>query len=172
MQLLASALEIHFDELGLATHRSCFRSSGGNDNGVLHGVVLLEGLDELSNSGSLLTNSNVDTIQLLLLITTIVPSLLVKDGVETDGSLACLTITNDQFTLTTANGNHGIDGLETSLDRLVDRLARQNAGSLELCAATLLGVKRALAVDRVTKSINNTAKQLSADGDVDLKKAY
>lgn len=148
--------------------RSCLRGSGGNDDGVLHGIVLLKSLDELSNGGSLLANSDVDTVQLLLLVASVVPSLLVKDGVKSDGSLTGLTITNDQLTLTTADGNHGIDGLEASLDGLVDRLARQNARSLELSTATLLGVEGALAVNGVTKSINNTSKQLRTDGDVDL----
>ena len=151
--------------------RCSLRGSGGNDNGVLHGIVLLKSLDELSDGGSLLANSDVDTVQLLLLVAAAVPSLLVKDGVESDGSLSGLTIANDQLTLTTADGNHGIDGLEASLDGLVDRLARQNARSLELSTATLLGVERALAVNGVTKSINNTSKQLRTDGDIDLNNA-
>ena len=48
--------------------------SGGNDGGVLHGVVLLKGLDELSDGGTLLTDSNVDAVKLLLLIGALVPA--------------------------------------------------------------------------------------------------
>jgi hypothetical protein len=44
--------------------------SGGNDDGVLHSVVLLKGLDELGDGGSLLTNGDVDAVKLLLLIGT------------------------------------------------------------------------------------------------------
>lgn len=51
------------------------RGGGGNDDGVLHGVVLFKGLDELGDGGSLLTNGNVDTVKLLLLVGSLVPSL-------------------------------------------------------------------------------------------------
>jgi hypothetical protein len=148
--------------------RSGLRGGSSNDNGVLHGVVLLESLDKLSNGGSLLTDGDVDTVELLLLILAIVPSLLVEDGVKTNGSLTGLTVTNDQLTLTSADGNHGVDGLETSLDGLVDGLSGQNTGGLELSTALLLGVDRALAVNGVTESVDDTAEHLRADGDINL----
>jgi hypothetical protein len=144
-------------------------SSGGNDNGVLQGVVLLESLDELSDGGSLLTNGDVDTVQLLLLVGGGVPSLLVKDGVQGDGSLTSLTITNDQLTLTTADGHHGVDGLETGLHGLVDGLARENARSLELGTGLGLGGDGALAIDGVTEGIDDATEQLGADRDIDLE---
>jgi hypothetical protein len=142
---------------------------GSDDDGVLHGVLLLKGLDELSDGGTLLTDGNVDTVQLLGLIATVVPTLLVEHGVESDGSLTGLTVTNDQLTLTTADRNHGVDTLHTSLDGLVDGLTGQNAGSLKLGTALLLGVQGALAVNGVTKSVDNTAEELRADGNVDLE---
>lgn len=148
--------------------RGGLRGSSGDDDGVLHGIVLLQGLDELSDGGSLLADGDVDAVKLLGLVVGVVPSLLVKDGVESDGSLTSLTVTNDQLTLTTADGNHGVDGLETGLHGLVDGLAGQDTGSLELSTALLLGVERALAVNGVTQSIDDTAEQLRADRDVDL----
>ena len=45
-----------------------FRSGSSDDDGVLHGVVLLEGLDKLGDGGSLLTNGNVDAVKLLALV--------------------------------------------------------------------------------------------------------
>ena len=66
---------------------SGLRSGGSNDDGVLHGVVLLEGLHELGDGRTLLTNGDVDTVQLLLLILAVVPPLLVEDGVDSDGGL-------------------------------------------------------------------------------------
>jgi hypothetical protein len=142
---------------------------GSDDDGVLHGVLLLKGLDELSDGGTLLTDGNVDTVQLLGLIARVVPALLVEHGVESDGSLTGLTVTNDQLTLTTADGNHGVDTLHTSLDGLVDGLTGQNTGSLELGTALLLGVKGTLAIDGVTESIDDTAEQLGTDGNLDLE---
>lgn len=147
---------------------SSLRGGGGNDGTVLHGVVLLKGLDELSDGGPLLTNGNVDTVELALLVAAVVPSLLVKHGVESDGSLTSLTVTNDQLTLTTANRHHGVDGLETSLHGLVDGLAGQDTGGLDLSAAPLGGLDRTLAVNRVTKSVDNTAEQTLANWHVDL----
>jgi hypothetical protein len=67
--------------------RSGLGGSSGNDNGVLHGVVLLEGLNELGNGRSLLSDGDVDTVKLLGLVVSIVPLLLVQDGVNGDGRL-------------------------------------------------------------------------------------
>lgn len=139
-----------------------------NNNGVLHGVVLLKGLDELSDSGTLLTNGNVDTVELLGLLAGVVPTLLVEHGVESDGSLTGLTVTNDQLTLTTANGHHGVDTLHTSLHGLVDGLTGKNTGGLELSTALLRGVDGTLAVNGVTKSVDDTAEQLGTSGNVNL----
>lgn len=147
---------------------SCLGGGGSNDNSVLHGIILLEGLNELGDSGTLLTNSNIHTVQLLGLIGSIVPALLVKNGVESDGGLASLAITNDKLTLSTSNGNHGIDRLQTSLDGFPDRLTRKNAGSLDLGAPPLFGIKRPLPVNRVTEGIDDTSEKSWSNRDVDL----
>lgn len=148
--------------------RSGLRGSSSNDDGVLQGVVLLKGLDKLSDGGTLLTDGNVDTVELLGLIVGGVDALLVKDGVKSDGSLTSLTITNNQLTLTTTDGNHGVDGLETSLDRLVDGTTRQDTRGLELSTSLDLGVKRTLSINGVTKSVNDTAQKLGTNRNIDL----
>jgi hypothetical protein len=148
--------------------RSGLRGSSSNDNGVLKSIVLLKSLDELGDSGTLLTNSNVDTVQLLRLVTAGVGALLVQDGVQGDGRLSGLTITNDQLTLTTANGHHGVDTLQTSLHRLVDGATRQDTRGLKLGTALLLGVDGTLAINGVTQGIDDTAQQLRADRDINL----
>jgi hypothetical protein len=94
---------------------------------------------------------------------------LVKHGVESDGSLTSLTVTNDQLTLTTADRNHGVDGFETSLDGLTDGLTGQDTGGLELSTAALGGLEGTLAIDGVTEGIDDTAKKSLTDGDVDLE---
>ena len=48
--------------------RSSLGGSGGDNDGVLHAVVLLKSLDELGDGGSLLTNGNVDAVKLLALV--------------------------------------------------------------------------------------------------------
>lgn len=148
--------------------RSGLRSSGSNDNGVLHGVILLKGLDELSDSGTFLANGNVDTVELLALVGRVVPSLLVKHSIESNSGLTSLTVTNDQLTLTTADGDHGVDTLQTSLDRLVDGTTGQDTRGLELSTALGLGVDGALAINGVTKGVNDTPKEFGTDRNVDL----
>merc|ERR1712203_345661 len=61
--------------------------SGRDDDGVLHGVGVIE-------------------------------PLLVDDGINGDGGFASLSVTNDQLTLTTANGHKGVNSLDASLHRL------------------------------------------------------
>jgi hypothetical protein len=148
--------------------RSGLGGSGSNNDGVLQGVVLLKGLHELSDGGTLLTDGNVDTVELLGLIRGGVDALLVKDGVKSNGSLSGLTITNNQLTLTTTDGNHGVDGLETSLDRLVDGTTRQDTRGLELSTRLDLGVDGSLSINGVTKSVNDTAQKFRTNGNIDL----
>ena len=147
--------------------RSSLGSGGGNNDGVFHGVVLLQSLDELSDSGTLLSNSDVDTVELLVLVLAVIPSLLVEDGVNGNGGLAGLTITNNKFTLTTTNGHHGVDGLETGHHGLVDGTAGQDTRSLEGGTAALGSLDGALAVNRVAESVDDTTEETRADRDID-----
>ena len=79
------------------------RSGGGDDDRVLHGIVLLQGLNQLRDGRSLLTDGDVDTVELLLLVGSVVPLLLVEDGVDGDGRLSGLSVTDDQLSLTSSN---------------------------------------------------------------------
>jgi hypothetical protein len=148
--------------------RGSLGSSSSDDNGVLEGVVLLQSLDELSDSRTLLTDSNVDTVQLLGLLGSSVDALLVQDGIQSDSSLTGLTVTNDKLTLTTADGHHGVDRFETSLHGLVDGTTRKDTRGLDLGTALLLGVDGSLAINRVAKGINYTTQHFRADWNVDL----
>ena len=65
---------------------SGIRSGSGNNDGVLHGIRVGQTLNNLGHSRSFLTNGDVDTVQLLLLIGTIVETLLVNDGINGNGS--------------------------------------------------------------------------------------
>ena len=82
---------------------------------VLHGVGVGETLDDLSDGGSLLSDGDVDAVELLLLLAGVVETLLVDDGVDGDGGLAGLTISNDQLTLATTDWHERVDGLDASL---------------------------------------------------------
>jgi hypothetical protein len=79
-----------------------------------------------------------------------------------------LSVTDDKLTLTTANGHHGVDRLETSLYGLADGLTGQDTGGLELGTALLGCLDGTLSVDGVAESVDNTSEEGLADGNVDL----
>merc|ERR1712045_1066401 len=107
------------------------RGSGRDDDGVLHGVGVSKPLHNLCDGGPLLANGDVDTVQLLLGVVSVVEALLVDDGVNGDGGLASLPVSDDQFTLATANGHEGVNSLDTSLHGLRHRLPGDDSGSLQ-----------------------------------------
>ena len=79
--------------------------SGSDDNGVFHAVSLLKQAADVGNGGSLLSNGNVDAVEGLGVVTSLEDGLLVDDGVDGDGGLASLSVTNDKLTLSSANGH-------------------------------------------------------------------
>lgn len=146
-----------------------FGRCGSDDDGVLHGVVLLESLDKLGHSGPLLSHGDIDAVELFLLIGTLVPTSLVQYSVKSDSSFTGLAVTNDQLALTTSDRNHGVDRFEASLDGLANRLTREDTGGLELSTAPLSGVEGTLSVDRVAECIDNAPEELLADGNINLR---
>ena len=67
--------------------RSGIGSGSSDDDRVLHGIRVRQTLDNLSDGGSLLTDGNVDAVQFLLLISAIVETFLVYDGINGNGGL-------------------------------------------------------------------------------------
>jgi len=52
---------------------------------------------------------------------------LIDDGVNRDRGLAGLPVTDNQFSLTTANRHHRVNRFESGLYRLADRLPLDHA---------------------------------------------
>ena len=92
-------------------------------------------------------------------------ALLIDDRVDGDGGLAGLAVADDQLALAAADRDHGVDGLESGLQRLFDRLAVDDAGREALDRVELGGVDRTLAVDRNAERIDDAADQRRADRD-------
>ena len=90
---------------GQELERGGVGGSGSDDNGVLHAISLLEQAHNVGNGGSLLSNGNVDAVEGLGVVTGLENGLLVDDGVDSDGGLASLSVTDDQLTLSSANGH-------------------------------------------------------------------
>src|SRR5690606_16566213 len=125
--------------------------TGGNHDGVVHGAVLFQLTHNRSNRRLLLANGNVDTLDASVL--------LVDDRVDRHSGLTDLTVTDDQLTLATTDGNHGVDGFQTSLYGLINGLTSNNARCNFLDRRGQGIAQLALAVDRVTQTVNNTTQQ-------------
>lgn len=149
--------------------RSCLGGCGCHYNGILHGVILLERLDKLCDGRSFLTNGDVHAVEFLAFIGCgIVEPTLVEDGIEDDGGLSSLTISNDQLTLPSTDWNHCVDSLQSSLDRLIDGPPGKNTGRFGLGTSGLFRIDGPLAINGVTERINNASQQLWSHGYFDL----
>ena len=86
---------------------SSLGGGGSNDDGVAERVVILEHLHDVGNGGSLLTDSDVDAVESLGVLSSgvIESTLLVNDGINSDSSFACLSVTNDKLSLASADGD-------------------------------------------------------------------
>ena len=88
----------------------------------------------------------------------IVDALLVEDGVEDDGALACLTIADDQLALTAADRDQAIDRLDAGLHRLVHGLTRDDTRRLHVDDTAFGGRDRPLTVDRIAHGVDHAAE--------------
>ena len=169
--VLAVVTEVLADSAGGVRSEELKRSrvggSGGNDDGVVHGLVLLERTHNVGDGGSLLADGSVDAVELLGNITLVEVLLLVDDGIDSNGGLASASIANDQLTLASADGHEGVDALEASLHGLVHGLSGDDAGSLELNTLTVVAADGAEAIDGVTERVDDTAEQALTNGDID-----
>src|SRR4029079_496639 len=110
---------------------------------------------DLSDRRALLTDGDVDAVELAALVSARVDRLLVDERVHRDGGLAGLTLADDQFALAAADRDQGVKRLEAGLDRLVDRLARDDPWRLHLDAAALGKFDGTLAIDRVAEGVDD-----------------
>ena len=69
--------------------------------------MIFKDLHNVGDSGSLLADSDVDAVKLLgvLGVGVVEGGLLVDDGIDGDGSLSSLSVTNDELSLATTNGD-------------------------------------------------------------------
>ena len=137
----------------------------GDDRRVLQSAVLLEGLPDSGDRGTLLADGDVDAADLLLLVAGLPVRLLVEDGVQADRGLAGLTVADDQLTLTATDRGHRVDGLDTGLEGLFDGLTLQHRGRLKLEDAVLFSFDGTHAVDGLTQGVDHAAEELVTDRD-------
>ena len=102
---------------------------GHHDDRVLQGARVLERLGERDDRGLALTDRDVDRDHAGVLV--------VDDRVDRDRRLAGLAVADDQLALATADRDHRVDRLDARLQRLLHRLALDDAGGLVLDRARL-----------------------------------
>src|SRR5690606_29210784 len=130
---------------------SGFRSRGGNHDGVGQGAGFFQLAHHVGDGRLLLTDSHVDAADAAVF--------LVDDGVDCQGSLTDLTVTDDQLALATADRNHGVNRLVASLYRLVDRLTPDHARCNFFHRVGSLGIDRTFAIDRVAQGVDHATQQ-------------
>lgn len=101
---------------------SSVRGRGRDNDCVAHSTAVRKTLDNLRDGGTLLTDSNVYAVKLLLLVAGVVETLLVYYRVNGESGLASLSVADDQLTLTTTDRHERVDGLDAGLHGLPDRL--------------------------------------------------
>lgn len=69
--------------------------------------MIFKDLHDVGDGGSLLADSDVDAVKLLgvLSVGVVEGGLLVDDGIDGDGSLSSLSVTNDELSLATTDGD-------------------------------------------------------------------
>jgi hypothetical protein len=90
-------------------------------------------------------------------------ALLVDDRVDRDRRLAGAAVADDQLALAAADRDHRVDGLDARLQRLLHRLADDDAGRLALHLARRGRLDRAAAVERHAERVHHAADERRAD---------
>ena len=100
---------------------------GGYDDRVVHGAFLPQGVDQRGYRRALLADGHIDAVNRFARVEV---RFLVQDRVDRDRGFSGLAVADDQFALSAADRNHRVDRLESGLQRLVHRLAEDDAGGL------------------------------------------
>ena len=136
-------------------HRGGVGSRGHDDDRVLHRAVVIEGLDQVGDSGALLSDGDIDADH--------VTALLVDDRVDGDGGFAGLAVTDDQLALSAADGDHRVDRFQPGLDGFSDRAAVDHTGCQALDGEMRFGFDWSLAIHRAAQCVDDAADQVLAD---------
>ncbi len=134
--------------------RRRLRGSGRDHYGVVHRAMFLEAVYHLRHRRTLLADGDVYANH--------VAALLVDYGVYGHRGLAGLSVPDDQLALAAADRDHRIYGLDARLQRLVDRLAIDDAGRLDLDAAVLVALDITQPVYGLAKGVDHPPEQALA----------
>src|SRR2546422_11650571 len=100
-------------------HRRGLRGRGRHYDGVIHRAIVAQNLYHLRYRRAVLANGAINTNEIVAFV--------VDNSIESDGSFSGLPIANYQLALAAADGNHAVDGLQSSCYRFADWLPVNNA---------------------------------------------
>ena len=129
-----------------------------HDGRIGHGTIFFQSLYNIGNGRCLLADCHINTFYVL--------TLLVNDRINRDCRLSCLTVTDNQLTLSSADRHHGINCLNTCLQRCVNALSGNNAARHTLNSAVCGRLNGSLAVYGLSERIDNTSQHGIANGNL------
>src|SRR5690606_25060265 len=129
---------------------------------VRHSASFFQRGGNACNRRCLLAYGDVDTVNRLSL-SVVFP--LVDNRIDGNCRFSGLTVSDDQLALSAADGDHGVDSLDTRLQRFIHWLTVDNAGSFALERHFIeFAGNGAFTVNRLAKGINDTAEHAVANG--------
>jgi len=121
----------------------------GKHGCIIHSSIFFKSGNQLRNRRRLLSDCNINADHIL--------TLLVEDRVCGDRRLSCLTVSDNQLTLSAPDREHGIDRKDSRLKRYGNRFSVYDRRSRILDRPVFLSLDLTLAVDRRAKGIDNTS---------------
>ncbi len=146
------AAGVRGDEL----ERRRLRGGGHDHDRILERARVAQLLHHRGHRRPLLADGDVDADD--------AGALLIDDGVDRDGGLAGAAVADDQLPLAAADRDHGVDGLDAGLERLLHRLADDDARRHHLDLSRRGGLDRAPAVHRPAERVDHAAEHGGAGG--------
>ena len=132
-----------------------FRCGCNHNDGVSQRAVFFQFTYHVRNRGRFLADCYVDALDAGIT--------LVDDGVDSQRGFTGLTVADDQFTLSTTDWDHGINGFITGLYRLIDGLTFDYARRDSFNGGEAVVLQRTFTINRCTQGVNHTSQQAAAN---------
>ena len=120
---------------------------GRDHGGVRHGPVVFQGFDDAGDRGPFLTDGHVNAVD--------VQPLLIDDGIGGNRGFPRLAITDNEFALAAANGNHGVDRFQPGLQGFTHGLALNHPRSPDFDQTGLRGLNRTFSIYGLPNGIHD-----------------
>jgi hypothetical protein len=118
-----------------------FRGRRRDDGSIFHRPVFPEDIHHSRYGRPLLPDGDIEAVD--------PGTLLVDDRIDGNGGLAGAAVTDDQFALPPPDGNHGVDGFQTRLQRFLHRHPSDDSRGFLFDIAEVLGLDGRALIQRL-----------------------